>query len=282
MRDLKRQQVKSKKGQRNLRKRQQRFLDWRNVLHRTLRIGVTLSSISMLLVGGFFAAQLLVSSDLFRVDDITIKNGRRLTAQQVIVLSDIEIGVNTFSLDLDLIGRKIEEDPWVQQAQVQRIFPRQVVVHITERQPVAIVNLGLLYYLDDSGEIFKLLDGEDDPDFPVITGFDPTRARNHDSEYGQRLRQIVALLQNIESRDLFGLDQLSEIYCDERGRLSLFTLKGGVKVKLGSSGYSEKLDRLEHIYAQLQPKLQMLDYIDLTVDEKVIVRIERLKKTAKG
>ena len=86
----------------------------------------------------------------------------------------------------------------------------------------------------------------------------------------------------MSERVLFSLDQISEIHHEPGGGLSLFTLDGGVKVKLGYANYSGKLDRLERIYAQLQPQLQMLDYIDLNVSEKVIVRIERPKKTAKG
>ena len=282
MRDLKKNQKKSKKVRQNRRKKQGKPISWRKLLHRSLRIGTTVFSAVMILVGGFFVAQLSLASDLFRVSQITVQGNSRLTDNQAIALSDIQVGINTFSLDLGLIGQKIEENSWVQQADVQRIFPRQVVISITERQPVAIINLGYLYYLDKQGEIFKVLDANDNLDYPIITGFDYVRARGHDAEYAQRLRQIVGLLSDLRERTLFSLDQVSEIHHEEGGGLSLFTLKGGVKVKLGYTDYSKKLDRLEKIYTHLQPKLQMLDYIDLNVSEKVIVRIERLKKMAKS
>ena len=236
----------------------------------------------MLLIGGFFVTQLLLASDLFRVEQIVVQGNSRLTEQQIAALSDIQIGINTFSLDLGLIGRKIEENPWVQQADVRRIFPRQVVIDLKERRPVAIINLGYLYYLDDRGEIFKVLCASDNLDYPIITGFNYDKAQGHDTEYAQKLRQIVGLLTDLSERNLFSLDQVSEIHHEDSGGLSLFTLEGGVKVKLGYTDYSDKLDRLERIYTQLQPKLQMLDYIDLNVDDKVIVRIERLKEMAKS
>lgn len=282
MRDLKKNQKKSKKVRQNRRKQQKKPINWRKLLHRSLRIGVTVFSAALLLVGGFFVTQLLLASDLFRVNQVVVQGNFRLSEQQAAALSDIQIGVNTFTLDLGLIGRKIEENPWVQQAQVQRIFPRQVVIRLKERQPVAIVNLGYLYYLDEQGEVFKVLGADDSLDYPVITGFDYTKAQGHDVEYAQRLQQIVGLLSDLSERDSFSLTQVSEIHHEEGGGLSLFTLEGGVKVKLSYADYSKKLDRLERIYAQLQPKLQILDYIDLNVDEKVIVRIERLKKMAKS
>ena len=282
MRDLKKNQKKSKKARQNRLKKQKKPLNWRKLLHRGLRVGVAVFSAALLLIGGFFVTQLLLASDLFRVDQITVQGNDRLTEQQVEALSDIQININTFSLDLGLIGRKIEENPWVQKADVQRIFPRQVVISLTERTPVAIINLGYLYYLDDQGEVFKVLDAADSLDYPIITGFNYDKAQDHDTEYALKLRQIVALLADLSRRDLFSLAQVSEIHHEAGGGYSLFTLEGGVKVKLGYDEHSRKLDRLERIYAQLQPKLQMLDYIDLNVEEKVIVRIERLKKTAKS
>jgi len=282
MRDLKKNLKTAKQVRQNRLKKKKKPLEWRKILHRTLRVGVTLFSSVLLLVGGFFVAQLLLASDLFRVDQVAVEGNGRLKKQQVVALSDIEMGVNTFNLDLGLIGRKIEENPWIDNAQVQRIFPRQVMIHIEERQPVAIVNLGYLYYLDKQGEIFKVLDAADNLDYPVVTGFDYAKAQAHNGEYAQQLRKVVALLSDLNQRKLLSLDQISEVHFEAGGSLSLYTLKGGVRIKLGTSDYTRKLDRLERIYAQLQPKLPLLDYIDLNVEEKVIVRIERPKQMAKS
>ena len=278
MRDLKKKQKNQKKTRQNRRNRQRKPLNWRKLLQRTLRVGVAVFSAALFIIGGFFVTQLLLASDLFRVDQIMVRGSDRLTEQQVVDLSDIEIGSNTFKLDLGLIGSKIKENPWVREAQVQRIFPRQVVISLEEREPAAIINLGYLYYIDKQGEIFKVLEAGDSLNFPVVTGFNHERAQSHDQEYVRYLRQIVGLLENLKNRHLFSLDQVSEIHHEENGSLSLLTLAGGVKIKLGCSGFKKKLDRLERIYTQLQPKLQLLDYIDLNVDEKVIVRIERLNK----
>ncbi len=282
MRDLKKNQKKNKKVRQNRLKKKKKPLNWRKLLHRTLRIGVATFSAVLIVVGGFFVTQLLLASDLFRVEQVTVQGNSRLKENQVVALSDIQIGINTFNLDLGLIGRKIEENPWVESAHVQRIFPRQLLIKIEERQPVAIINLGYLYYLDSRGEIFKVLGAADNLDYPIVTGFDYKKAQQHNPEYARQLRQIVGLLADLSQRRLFGIDQVSEVHFTARGGLSLFTLDGGVKVKLGYTDFSRKLDRLERIYAQLQPKLQMLDYVDLNVDEKVIVRIEQLKQLAKG
>jgi cell division protein FtsQ len=282
MRDLKKTQKTTKKVRQNRVRKQNKPLEWRKFLHRSLRVGVMLFTVGLFLVGGFFGVQLLMASNLFQVDHIEVQGSHHLTGNQVVALSDIEKGVNTYNLDLDLIGRKIEENPWVNSAQVQRIFPRKVMIKITERNPVAIVNLGYLYYLDEKGEIFKVLGAADNLDYPVVTGLDYVKVQAHNVKYVQQLKKVVGLLSDLAQRQLFRLDQVSEIHCEESGNLSLYTLTGGVKIKLGSADYVQKLDRLERIYTQLQPKLQLLDYIDLNVEEKVIVRIERPKQMAKS
>jgi cell division protein FtsQ len=282
MRDLKKTNQKTKKIRRNRRKQEKKPMNLRKNLRRFLRVSVTLFSALMIVVGGFFVVQLLMASDLFKVDQISVKGNHRLDDSSIIALSDIQSGVNTFNLDLGLIGRKIEENPWVQQARVERIFPRQVIVEIQERKPVAIVNLGYLYYLDVQGEVFKVLDASDKLDYPMITGFDYERAKGHDEVYVEKFKQIVGLLKNLKKRNQFNLKQVSEIHHDSDGGMVLFTMKGSVEIKLGRDDFIQKIDRLERIYTQLQPKLKILDYIDLNVKEKVIVRIERSSKTAKS
>ncbi len=275
MYDLKNKPKSGAKRRTNRRKQQRRKLDWRRLLHRALRVSVTLFSLSLVIVSSFLVVQLLMVSDLFKLDEVVVGGSKRLATEQVVALSNIRIGTNTFSLDLKLIGQKIEENPWVEKASVRRIFPRKIEIRVTERKPVAIVNLDYLYYLDEQGEIFKSLDSQDQLDYPVITGFDQQRALRHDQNYAQRLERIVQLLSDLQKRQHLSLAQVSEIHQQENGGLSLYTLEDGVRIKLGRSDFSRKLDRLERIYAQLSSKLHMLEYIDLNVEDKVIVRIER-------
>jgi len=281
MHDMKRQNA-GKKVRNNRRKKKKKPLNLRYLLRRCLRVGVGVFSVVLVVAGGFFLVQLLLASDQFRIDTIRVEGNQRLCEQTLVALSDVQPGMSTFSLDLDLIGRKIAENPWVKDARIQRIFPRQVSIRIVERQPVAIVNLGYLYYLDTHGVVFKLLDGGDSLDYPVITGFDAAQLESGRQKDRLQLLEVVALVRELGSRSQFGLDKISEVHREAGGGLSVYTLEDGVRIRLGSNNYNEKLDRLERIYALLKPKMKMLDYIDLNVDEKVIVRIEQPDRAAKS
>ncbi|MFO7766900.1 MAG: FtsQ-type POTRA domain-containing protein [Pelovirga sp.] len=281
MRDLKRNNS-NKKLRSNRRKKQRKPLNIRYLLHRGLRVGVGLFSVAVVTAGSFFLVQLLMASDQFRIETIRVEGNQRLCDQTLVALSDVQPGMSIFSLDLDLIGRKIAENPWIREARIQRIFPRQVRIMVVERKPLAIVNLDYLYYLDEDAVVFKVLDTTDNLDFPVVTGFDRERLERGAQQDHEELQQIVGLIMDLEQRQTFGLHNVAEVHRETAGGLSVYTAENGVKIKLGYDQYGEKLDRLEHIYTLLRPKMKMLDYIDLNVDEKVIVRIERPEKSAKS
>ena len=282
MRDMKQLKKGQKKLRDNRRKKQKQPLNLRKLLHRALRVGVFGFSAVLLVVGSVLLIQVLLASDLFRVETIQVEGNKQVVRSDIVGLSDINSGDMTFDLDLNLIGRKISENPWIREAQVARIFPKQVVIRIEERQPRAIINLDYLYYLDERGEVFKVLGSGDSLDYPVVTGFDREELQQKDSQSGRQLRSIIALIEDLKQREIFGLDQVSEIHRETGGGICLYTYKSAVKIRLGRCDYQEKIDRLERLYVKLEKRLPVLDYIDLNVDERVIVRVERSAAHARG
>ena len=275
MRDFKTDKPARVKGNRLKREKQPR--DWRKLLHRLLGISLLLGKLALaiLLVGGaLLAGRTVFHSGYFAIDKVQVENLHRLQADEVIGLSDIRIGGNIFDLDLEAIGRKIAENPWVAEAEVQRVFPREVVITVRERKPKAIINLGYLYYVDGEGEIFKVLNGDDRLDYPVLTGIDRHFLLDNPGEAHQLLQDAMGLLAQLEARRIFSLGEVSELHIDREDGFSVNTLRSGVPVRLGFRGFGSKLDRLERIYPQLQRRLAGLKYIDLNVADRVIVKLD--------
>jgi cell division protein FtsQ len=89
----------------------------------------------------------------------------------------------------------------------------------------------------------------------------------------------LQLMDALESRTLFNLDDISEIHFEEQEGLVMHTRIGGVPVRMGKEGFDTKLNRLESIYDDLEPRLMALKYIDLNVTDRVIVKLD-VKRTA--
>lgn len=269
----------------NRRKREKEPRDWRKLFQRTLGVGVLLGklALALLLLGGaVLAARQIFHSGYFGVAKVRVENLGRVSEEEIVALSDIRPGANIFDLQLEMIGRKIEENPWIASARVERVFPREVVITIRERVPKAVINLGYLYYLDAEGEIFKVLGSEDSIDFPVVTGIDRRTLLENPDDCRRQLREAVALLAELAGRRVFALDDVSELNIDPVDGLTLYTFSGGVPVRMGYNNFSSKLDRLERIYPELEPRLPALKYIDLNVADRVIVKVDNRRTTGNG
>jgi len=280
MRDLKSRKPVRVKG--NRRKKGKKKRDWKKAFHRVLRLSVALGSVSLIVSGGFLALRILFDSDYFRIDRIRVENEQRVSREEILALSDIEPGQSIFELDLEMIGRKIEENPWIARASVSRVLPRQVVVRVAERVPRAVVSLGYLYYVDGSGEIFKLLGPDDRLDYPLISGLDREFLLQKPAEARQVLREAMELIDELSTRGEFNLEDVSELYCDRTNGFVLYTYVGGVPVRMGFGNFKDKLDRLERVFQELEPRLLALKHIDLNVMERVIVRLDHEAANGQG
>lgn len=262
------------KVKKNKKRREREPRDWKAFFQKLLHGLVATVSALLIIAGGTIAARMLVASDYFQVESVRVENAERVSVEEVIGLSDIAIGSSIFDLNLEMIGKRIEENPWVRTARIERIFPRDVVIRLEERSPRAIINLGYLYYLDEAGDVFKMLNAGDRLDHPVITGIDRQDFLDQPELTRNRLRLALALIDELAERRRFSLDAVSELHlCREEG-ISLYTYLDGVPILLGEGAYAEKLNRLEYIYKELEPRLPALKYIDLKVPDRVIVKLD--------
>lgn len=256
--------------------------DWKKFFHRALRVVLFSGSLALLVAGVGLAAHLISTSGFFNVDSVRVLNQNRVSEEDVLARSDVRKGSSIFSLDLEMIGGKIAENPWIAKARVERVFPREVIIHVEEHQPRAIVHVGYLYYVDAAGEVFKILEPEDSLALPLITGLERQQLLEKPQESRKLLLEAMELIAELESRQTFNLEDVSEIHIDPVDGFTLYTYRSGIPVLMGFGSFAGKLDRLEQIYADLEPRLSVLKYIDLNVMERVIVKVEKPKTTGKG
>ena len=276
MHDLKSSKQKKVKSNRRKQKKQPR--DWKKLFHRILRISIAAGSGFLLASGALLTAQMLLESGYFGVQQIRVEHQVRVSEGDILDASDIEVGDSLFDLELHMIGRKIEEHPWIARADVERSFPDHVVIRVVEREVRAIIDLDYLYYVDKAGEVFKMLDAGDELNYPVITGIDRQYLLDNPDQTQSSLDLALKIMGELDNRSLFNLEDISEIHFDQQEGLILHTRIGGVPIRMGKDGFDAKLNRLEIIYEDLEPRLLALKYIDLNVTDRVIVKVD-VKRT---
>lgn len=76
----------------------------------------------------------------------------------------------------------------------------------------------------------------------------------------------------MEKRTIFNIEEVAQIHVDFERGIELYTMEHGVTLRLGKDQFSNKFDLLEHMYPKLKAELDVLEYIDLNVPGKLIVK----------
>lgn len=252
--------------------------------HPGLLLGLSKVSVLVFLVGGvglfayiFFGY--LYTSPYFRIREIIVNGEKKLSEIEVLNLARIDIGSNILAVGLKDISKRIEQHPWVEQAMVKRRLPRKIVIDIIERTPAVMINLDRLYLVDKKGLIFKEVGPEDFFDIPVLTGLESEDPANNESVPKRLIEKALSILYVATKGKFMGTKEISEIHMDPCAGLTLFTVKDATQVKLGFGDYTEKLNNLKKIMADLEKRREKAEYINLSYGKKVYVKLYKTKSS---
>jgi len=222
--------------------------------------------------GGLRLYRMVAHTTFLRLQTIEVSPVTRLTRSEVVALAGVKPGDGMLGLRLKDIVEQLSKNPWIERVQVRRFFPHTLSIVLAERSPKAVANVGCLYYLDAKGVLFKSLVEGDRLDYPLVTGINEKDLETDPTGSKDALKNALALIDSLKLSAGFGIDDVSEIHYDKGYGFTLFTMQGGVPVKLGNGAFPEKLARLSNIYRDLKPQMQALDYIDLDYNDKIVVK----------
>ena len=273
MRDLSCSKQKLKNRNRpKKQKKTRKPINYRSILRRSARIVGGFILLSIVMVVCYEAYAILSGMTFFQLERIEVVNIHRLKRNDVVALTGVKPGDPMLRLDLRRIAEQVKKNPWIEKVQVRRNFPHTLTLEITEWRPVAVANMGYIYYLDKKGELFKPLTEGDDLDFPGVTGLGEEDLAKDPAGSKAMLKTALALTDILRGGAVFKLEDISEIHIDKGYGYTLFTAEGGIPVKLGNDGFVEKLARLSRIYKDLSVQLPILEYIDLNYNDKIVVK----------
>ncbi len=88
---------------------------------------------------------------------ITVLGARQVTPAQVRQIFAADLGRNVFFIPLRRRLRALDQLPWVKSAALLRLWPNQLQVRLTERQPVALARVGHgMEYIDAGGVLLPI------------------------------------------------------------------------------------------------------------------------------
>ena len=211
---------------------------WQRAL-RVVRAGVLgAAAVTVLGLAGHY-----VGNDVsFEVREVRFVGNSRTSPEALRHLSDLHTGTHLAMADLGRAVAGVERHPWVEHAEARRIFPSTVEIRVVEHEPVLLLALDGLWYLDADGRPFKRA-RTDDLDYPVLTGLDAELVAAHPALAVAAARAALVTLASAESAAQLAPGQVSELHLDlDRG----FTvvLRSGSELVLGWTDPEERFDRV--------------------------------------
>ena len=126
--------------------------------------------VMVLLLGGISAY--LLTSPSFAIQQISIKGNAKVSSQEIRKLAEIQNGDNIFSKLSIVMKVKLKQNGYIEDVEINKIFPNKVEINITERKQqfqIKTEEEGYIY-IDEQGYI--LAHGVDKLEFPTIIGMD--------------------------------------------------------------------------------------------------------------
>jgi cell division septal protein FtsQ len=258
------------------------------LLKRLFKVTVLVLVVAVLAFIGRTVYGYMMDSPLLALREVVIEGCRKTSERDILSVTQLDRRPNIMSLKLATLRSKVETHPWIERAEIRRIFPDRISIRITERRPAAIILLDRLYYIDVHGVIFARVPKDHHIGHPILTGLHRDDFRDHPDISWGLISKALRLIRVIKEGKVLSQKDISEIHMDRTFGISIFTNDETIEINLGLDHYRAKWKRLEKVWRHLRQRSPKPAYIDCNYEKKVIVKMKdttacyakRLTKTA--
>jgi len=238
----------------------------RRANHDSRRAGLYFLVITTTIVILLKVATWLNAGEMFEFRSVSITGTQYVDDRELLRLAQIDTTLGLFELDLKAIAQRVKTHPLVAEAVVSRRLPSTLIIHVTEKKPLAILNLQQLHAIDARGTILASLTPERLFDLPVIM--------NVQLENKAVLQQILAFLSHLKRYQFSLYSEISEISYSDKAGIYFRLVHDSIPVILGPGNFARKGEQFSKVLAIMksQNKLSKVRYFDLRFDNQVVVK----------
>jgi cell division protein FtsQ len=215
----------------------------------------------------------------FRIDSsafIQTVGNSQLTRDDLLSVFGSDIGRNLFYVPLSQRRAELERFSWVEHATVMRVLPNQLRVAVTERTPIAFVQVkGKIELADAAGVILDMSPQEIAAkhfSFPVVSGINPEDPL---SVRGARMALYQRFLRGLDSSGEKISAQLSEVDLSDPEDVRATVPANGTDLQL-QFGQDDFLARWRNYAAhvsQWRAQYPRLAAVDLRYEHEVVLKM---------
>ncbi len=200
-------------------------------------------------------------------------------AEYQIYLSKIT-ATNLLDDDFTELADKIESHPYVAGVRVSKHFPNNVLVEISERYPVALINSNPLLLVDNISTVLPFRSNSFDFQIPIISNFDIDSKAMPLGEQTDlpNIVEAVAFLNRLKIEYPQLYDNLSEFRINDHAEYELILDDEPTKIVIGNSMAWSKILILQEFERNIRSHKNLSDYVylDLRYNNQVITKERRV------
>ena len=225
----------------------------------------------------------------FAIQSVEVQTDGVIAPDQLRRWSGVKPGANLIALDLASVKRNLELVSTIDSVSIERVLPRTLKIRVTERQPIAQVNVpradsknGIaisVVQLDADGFVMQPLDprlcviplSQMNSQLPVVTGLNGYQLQaGHRVELPQA-QAALKLIGAFKHSPMAALVDLRRIDVSAPGVIVATTGQGG-EITFALDNLEQQLRRWREIYDLGMSKNKMIASLDLAVANNVPVR----------
>ncbi len=215
------------------------------------------------LIGGY----VVWDSDYWLIKKVTVAGNKRISAEEVVDLTDLDADTSLLQLPKGRTRAKLERHPWIKEARLDRNLPDQLLITIKEREPfVTIKQADKLIVLDNTGVVLQSKARTGESGIPVISGVKIAKPKNGEKS---RNKRVLAVLKSLRGLDKDLRAKVTWVSVPSLENLS-FQTSDGLEIIYGGSKDAVKKNFL--IKKILQKADERVVHINVTVPDNPVVR----------
>jgi len=247
----------------------------KNLLQEFTKASLLIAVVAAIAAAIIYGYHTFINLACFQIKETVVRGCKELTEKDIVTLAAIKNSQSIFTVNSDVVARRIASNPWIKDVYIGRELPNRLVIEVREKMAVALVRKDSGFYLlDHEGSPFKKIQNGDETDLPVLNGC-YTEGKMNPNLISKSL-ELLKLLST--QKDFPAITRVSEINGHEVFGLSLFT-DSGLCLHLGFDNYENKLKRLAPVMddldrRHLKPRFLLIDLSDptkITVQRKDVL-----------
>jgi membrane-associated protease RseP (regulator of RpoE activity) len=202
-------------------------------------------------------------SALLSVKDIVVRGTKNVPEDKVLALSGLKAGMKIFRIDGKKIDTLVSRNPWVERVKLVRNLSGIVSLEISERKPIALVNLGNIYQIDIHGMVLPLTSGINSS-LPLVSGLkDTVDYLGRQVIKAAHLKRLISFYQQVREADGNMMSRISQVDLSDADKVRITFQSSPTLYELETESLALRLNHLKRLQEVIVDMAQLPARINL-------------------